>query len=103
MAVGKAMYEILGIERMNYEDLGNWGIDSPEGAKMHLHFMGRAHKQIHQVRGEHISLFPKGHPIYEGHLEPLSEAQVEELRIGVERILSEEKYKTMAELAELTS
>ena len=23
MAVGKAMYEVLGIERMNYEDLGN--------------------------------------------------------------------------------
>lgn len=23
MAVGKSMYEVLGIERMNYEDLGN--------------------------------------------------------------------------------
>ena len=41
MAVGKAMYDVLGIERMNYEDLGNWGVDSPGGAKMHLHFMGR--------------------------------------------------------------
>ena len=101
MAVGKAMYETLGIERMNYEDLGNWGIDSPEGAKMHLHFMGRAHKQIHQVRGEHISLFPKGHPIYNGHLESLSKIQVVELRTCVKRILSEEKYRKMAELAEL--
>ena len=27
MAVGKGMYQVLGIERMNYEDLGNWGID----------------------------------------------------------------------------
>jgi diadenosine tetraphosphate (Ap4A) HIT family hydrolase len=27
MAVGRAMYDVLGIERMNYEDLGNWGID----------------------------------------------------------------------------
>ena len=27
MAVGKAMYEVLGIERMNYEDLRNWGLD----------------------------------------------------------------------------
>ena len=31
MAVGKAMYEVLGIERMNYEDLGNWGLDNPGG------------------------------------------------------------------------
>jgi hypothetical protein len=25
MAVGRAMYDVLGVERMNYEDLGNWG------------------------------------------------------------------------------
>lgn len=31
MIVGKAMYQVLGIERMNYEDLGNWGIDEPGG------------------------------------------------------------------------
>ena len=49
MAVGKAMYEVLGVERMNYEDLGNWGIDDPGGAKMHLHFMGRAREQTHQI------------------------------------------------------
>jgi len=47
MAVGKAMYEVLGIERMNYEDLGNWGIDDPGGAKMHLHFFGRTREQTH--------------------------------------------------------
>ena len=42
MIVGRAMYDVLDIERMNYEDLGNWGIDEPGGAKMHLHFFGRA-------------------------------------------------------------
>ncbi len=31
MAVGKSMYEVLGVERMNYEDLGNWGVDDPCG------------------------------------------------------------------------
>jgi hypothetical protein len=36
------MYVVLDIERMNYEDLGNWGIDEPGGANMHLHFFGRA-------------------------------------------------------------
>jgi hypothetical protein len=38
MVVGRAMYDVLGIERMNYQDLGNWGLDEPGGAMMHLHF-----------------------------------------------------------------
>ena len=101
MAVGKSMYEVLGIERMNYEDLGNWGIDDPGGAKMHLHFMGRAKEQTHQIRGQHISLFPKGHKIYQGHLKPLSDDRVDSLRKRIYEILTEPKYKKMAELAEL--
>jgi diadenosine tetraphosphate (Ap4A) HIT family hydrolase len=101
MAVGKSMYEVLGIERMNYEDLGNWGIDDPDGAKMHLHFMGRAKEQTHQIRGQHIFLFPKDHKIYRGHLKPLSDEQVDSLRKRIAQILTEPKYKKMAELAEL--
>ncbi len=101
MAVGKSMYEVLGIERMNYEDLGNWGIDDPGGAKMHLHFMGRAKEQTHQIRGQHIFLFPKGHKIYQGHLKPFSDEQVDSLRKRISEILTEPKYKKMAELAEL--
>ena len=101
MAVGKAMYDVLKIERMNYEDLGNWGIDEPGGAKMHLHFMGRAHEQVHQQRGQHIALFPKGHKIYDGHLKPLTSEDVNQLRDRVKEILAEAKYEKMAELAEL--
>lgn len=101
MAVGRAMYDVLGIERMNYEDLGNWGIDAPGGAKMHLHFLGRAREQIHQVRGQHIALFPKDHPIYKGHLKALSAEQVAALRARVAAILTEPKYVRMAEFAGL--
>jgi diadenosine tetraphosphate (Ap4A) HIT family hydrolase len=99
MAVGRAMYDVLKIERMNYEDLGNWGLDEPGGAKMHLHFMGRARTQIHQVRGQHIALFPKDHPIYKEHLKPLDTAQIEALRDRIADVLGEEKYAKMAELA----
>jgi diadenosine tetraphosphate (Ap4A) HIT family hydrolase len=101
MAVGKSMYEVLGIERMNYEDLGNWGIDDPGGAKMHLHFMGRAKEQTHQIRGQHMFLFPKNHKIYQGHLKPLSDDQVDSLRKKIDEIFKEPKYKKLAELAEL--
>jgi len=101
MAVGKAMYEVLGIERMNYEDLGNWGIDDPGGAKMHLHFFGRAKEQTHQIRGHHMFLYPKGHKIYQGHLKAFSNGDLRQLRSRIAEILSEPKYVRMAELAEL--
>jgi len=101
MAVGKAMYEVLGIERMNYEDLGNWGIDDPGGAKMHLHFFGRAREQTHQIRGHHMFLYPKGHKIYDGHLKPFKDEDLQQLRSRIEEILNESKYVRMAELAGL--
>lgn len=101
MAVGKAMYEVLGIERMNYEDLGNWGVDDPGGAKMHLHLFGRAREQVHQVRGQHMSLFPKDHPIYQGHLKPFTAEELRQLKSKVAEILAEPKYVKMAELAGL--
>ena len=99
MAVGRAMYEVLGIERMNYEDLGNWGVDDPDGAKMHLHFFGRAREEIHQIRGHHMFLYPKGHPIYSGHLKALTSEDLGRLRSRIHEILQEEKYQQMALLA----
>jgi diadenosine tetraphosphate (Ap4A) HIT family hydrolase len=101
MMVGKAMYKVLGVERVNYEDLANWGLDDPGGPKMHLHFFGRARRQIHQIRGQHISLFPKDHPIYDGHLKPFTTDEAEKLRVKIEEISHEEKYVKMAELAGL--
>jgi diadenosine tetraphosphate (Ap4A) HIT family hydrolase len=101
MIVGRAMYDVLGIERMNYEDLGNWGLDEPGGAKMHLHFFGRAREQIHQIRGQHMFLYPKGHKIYQGHLTPLNDNDLEMLRVRIGELVNETKYQRMAELAEL--
>jgi GNAT superfamily N-acetyltransferase/diadenosine tetraphosphate (Ap4A) HIT family hydrolase len=101
MMVGRAMYDVLGIERMNYEDLGNWGLDEPGGAKLHLHFFGRARRQIHQIRGQHMALFPKDHPIYLGHLQPLDAVDLARLKARLEELAAEEKYRRMAELAGL--
>jgi diadenosine tetraphosphate (Ap4A) HIT family hydrolase len=101
MMVGRAMYDVLGIERMNYEDLGNWGIDDPGGAKMHLHLFGRAKVQVHQIRGHHLSLFPKGHPIYQGHLKPFTEEELRRLKERIHQLAQEPKYQKMAELAEV--
>ena len=99
MAVGLAMYEVLGIERMNYEDLGNWSVDDADGPMMHLHFFGRARTEIHQIRGQHMFLYPQGHPIYQGHLDPLSDDEIGRFRARIPEILNGEKYRKMAELA----
>ena len=101
MAVGKAMYEILGIERMNYEDLGNWGVDDPGGAKMHLHFFGRAKEEIHQIRGHHMFLYPQGHNIYNGHIKAFRIDEINKLKDGIKDILKEDKYQEMAKLADV--
>jgi hypothetical protein len=53
---------------------------------MYLHFFGRARRQIHQIGGQHISLFPKGHPIYDGHLKPFTEDEAEMLSAKIEEI-----------------
>lgn len=84
---------------VNYEDLANWGLDDPEGPKMHLHFFGRAMRQVHRIRGQHLSLFPKGHPIYDGHLKSFTEDDVERLKVKIVEISHEEKNVRMAELA----
>ena len=95
------MYEVLGIERMNYEDLGNWGLDDPGGVKMHLHFFGRAKEQTHQIRGHHMFLYPKDHKIYKGHLQHFTDDDLQQLKSKIEEILGEPKYIKMAQLAEL--
>jgi hypothetical protein len=64
-------------------------LDDPGGPKMHLHFFGRARKQVHQIRGQHISLFPKGHPVYDGHLKPIADADLPRLRTAIAETLRE--------------
>jgi len=64
-------------------------------------FFGRAREQVHQTRGHHISLPPKGHPIYKGHLKPIDDEDVRALRARVLEILTEPKYTRMAAFAEL--
>ena len=68
---------------------------------MHLHFFGRAREQTHQVRGQHMFLFPKDHPIYKGHLQPFNDSEIDALRLRIGRILCEPKYARMAALADI--
>ena len=73
----------------------------PGGAKMHLHFFRRAREQVHQIRGQHIFLYPKDHKIYLGHLKPLNADDLRSLKARIDELVDELKYQKMAELAEL--
>ena len=68
---------------------------------MHLHFFGRALEEVHQIRGQHMFLYPKDHPIYRGHLDPLDAGDVSSLRTRIAELLKEDKYRKLAELAEI--
>ncbi len=46
-------------------------------------------------------LYPKGHKIYQGHLKPFTQNEVDKLKAKIEQISKEEKYVKMAELASL--
>ena len=68
---------------------------------MHLHFFGRAREQIHQIRGQHMFLYPKDHKIYQGHLKALNDDDLVRLKARIDELVDEPKYQKMAELAEL--
>lgn len=46
-------------------------------------------------------LYPKEHKIYQGHLKPFTQDEVNKLRAKIGQISREEKYVKMAELAGL--
>jgi len=48
-----------------------------------------------------LSLFPKGHPIYDGHLKPFTEDDIAKLKARIGELEQDAEYKKMAELAEL--
>lgn len=96
MVVGEAMFKAMNnrgipVERMNFQDNGNWGIGSKKGPKMHLHIYGRAKNSVHQKHGEAIYLPKKNTKFYE-KLDPLNKEDIEEILKEIKIILQREKY-----------
>ena len=53
MVVGEAMMKGLNkrgmpVERINFQDNGNWSIGTKEGQKLHIHLYGRAKNSVNQ-------------------------------------------------------
>ncbi len=94
MVGGEAMKSVLtrkGIDigRINYQDNGNWR------AELHVHLYGRARDATLQPWG-HALAFPPTREDFRrelGHLEPLREDDIIEVRAEIIRLLASEKYR----------
>ncbi|MFH0961910.1 MAG: hypothetical protein V1820_04465 [archaeon] len=97
--VGAAMTRALNargvdIGRVNFQDMGNWSVFSPEGPFFHMHVYGRAKSAKVQKYGEAVFL-PKREdkPGFYRDFKPLTEEDCQAIRREIERLLREEKYQ----------
>ena len=96
MLAGEAMLVGLNergipVERINFQDNGNWGLGTPHGPHFHLHLYGRAKNSVHQVHGEALVIPHKATRFWE-NLEPLNDDDCAAIRSHIERLARETKY-----------
>lgn len=77
---------------VNYQEMGNWSVFKPEGVTLHMHIFGRAKTATIQKYGEAV-LLPQRETGFYDKFEPLSDEDIEEMRMEIERLLITDKYK----------
>jgi len=97
MIVGQAMLNGLNkrgipVERINFQDNGNWAIGEGKRPKFHLHLYGRSRDSAHQKRGEALA-FPERKTKFYEKLESLQGGDIEEIMRQIKRISRKKKYQ----------
>jgi len=97
MIVGQAMLiglnkQGIPVERINFQDSGNWAIGEGKLPRFHLHLYGRSRDSVHQKRGEAL-VFPEKKTKFYEKLEPLHNADIEEILRQIKRISKRKKYQ----------
>lgn len=97
MIVGEAMFKAMNkrgiaMDRINFQDNGNWSLGTTRKNKVHLHLFGRAKKSKHQKRGESIT-FPDKKTRFWRKLEPLNDQDIKEILKQMKIISKRKKYK----------
>lgn len=99
MVAGEAMATVLEkkgikLERINYQDNGNWAPIFGKENTMHLHLYGRTGKEIMQKRYPSALYFPDpSDKEYYKDFKPLTEDDCKDIREEIERIFEREKYQ----------
>lgn len=76
---------------VNYQDIGNWGVFSPEGPKCHMQIYGRATTETIQKYGDAVWLPHRETGFYDG-FQPLDEEGVAEIHHDVSMLLATDKF-----------
>ena len=92
MLAAKAMYQVLKVEKVNYQEMGNWSLDATEPAKLHIHIFGRHRQQRYQQRGQSIRFFPAGHNIYSEVYQVHGPTQISELISAMRSIVRQPPF-----------
>ncbi len=97
MIIGKAMKRAMkarkvNIERINFQDNGNWAIGTKRKALFHLHLYGRSKHELFQTRGEALYFPPKETHFFD-KLKPLNKTDIKEIIKEIKKISKEKKYQ----------
>ena len=98
MVAGEALTKVMkeqGIDIgiVNYQEMGNWSVFKPEGVTMHMHIFGRAKTATVQKYGEAV-LLPQRETGFYDKFKPLNEDDIAKIRIEINKLLAENKYKS---------
>ncbi|MBW2992521.1 HIT domain-containing protein [Candidatus Woesearchaeota archaeon] len=102
MLIGNTMENALpknGIDLaiINYQDNGNWSVDSPIGPHLHLHLYGRARNSKKQKHGQALVFPPKGDSYYKTN-KPLNKKDEQLLKQEINKIIKQPKYALLRKL-----
>lgn len=96
MVVGEALQSAMArrgvsIGIVNYQDMGNWGVFTPEGPSLHMQIYGRATTATIQKYGEAVQL-PRRDTGFYDNFEPLDSEDIAEIKADILALLASDKY-----------
>ena len=81
------------IERINYQDNGNWAFLRGKDPSFHIHLYGRVRNCARQPFGQAL-FFPDPEDAYYAGLLPLDDSDIRAIREQIEALEKTEKYQT---------
>lgn len=81
----------INIERINYQENGNWAYQKGNKPVFHIHLYGRIRNSVTQTFGEAL-FFPNNSTGFYDKFKPLNVKDIEEIKKEIERIEKSEKY-----------
>lgn len=96
MIIGQSMEEAMkirgiNIEKINYQENGNWAFQKNKKPVFHLHLYGRVKNQITQTFGEAL-FFPNKSTGFYDKFEPFNKGDILEIKKQIEVLEKSEKY-----------